>query len=131
MRMDVLYDSEDDGYYTANFTLEDFRIIEAPTAVRMLSLLSLAGLFSLLEGDGTAFTDGSARIRVSPEEQRIDFAKARGDALALEVTGIITRHDNTLDVSGVLFPVYQIVQIIGRVPIVGEIITGINQERRI
>ena len=128
MRMDVLYDSEDDGYYTANFTLEDFRIIEAPTAVRMLSLLSLAGLFSLLEGDGTAFTDGSARIRVSPEEQRIDFAKARGDALALEVTGIIYRHDDTLDVSGVLFPVYQIVQIIGRVPIVGEIITGINQE---
>ena len=128
MTMNVLYDGENDGHYTANFMLQDFRIIEAPTAVRMLSLLSLAGLYSLLEGDGTAFTDGSARIRVTPDEQRIDYAKARGDALALELTGIIQRHDDTLDISGVLFPVYQITQIIGQVPIVGDIITGINQE---
>ena len=128
MTMDVFYDSENDGYYTANFMLKDFRVIEAPTAVRMLSVLSFAGLYSLLQGDGTAFTDGSARIRISPDEQRIDFAKARGDALAVEITGIINRHDDTLDVSGVLFPVYQIVQIIGRVPIIGEILTGINRE---
>ncbi len=128
MTMTVLYAPDDASYYTANFALTDFRVIEAPTAVRMLSVLSLAGLYSLIEGDGTAFTEGQARISVTPDQQRIEYAKARGDALALEVTGLINTNDDTLDVSGALFPVYLITQILGQVPLVGELVTGLNHE---
>ena len=128
MTMSVIYAPDDANHYTANFTLANFRVIEAPTAVRMLSVLSLAGLYSLIEGDGTAFTEGQAKISVTPDEQRIEYAKARGDALAIEVTGLINRNEDTLDVSGALFPVYLITQILGRVPLVGELVTGINHE---
>ena len=128
MTMTVLYAPDDAKYYSANFALTDFRVIEAPTAVRMLSVLSLAGLYSLIEGDGTAFTEGQARISVTPDEQRIEYAKARGDALAIELTGLINRNDDTLDVSGALFPVYLITQLLGHVPLVGELVTGINHE---
>ncbi len=128
MTMSVIYAPDDANHYTANFTLANFRVIEAPTAVRMLSVLSLAGLYSLIEGDGTAFTEGQAKISVTPDEQRIEYAKARGDALAIQITGLINRNEDTLDVSGALFPVYLITQILGRVPLVGELVTGINHE---
>lgn len=128
MTMTVLYAPDDASHYTANFALSDFRVIEAPTAVRMLSVLSLAGLYSLIEGDGTAFTEGQAKINVTPDEQRIEYAKARGDALAIEITGLINTNDDTLDVSGALFPVYLISQLLGHVPLVGELVTGINHE---
>jgi hypothetical protein len=94
----------------------------------MLSVLSLAGLYSLVEGDGTGFTEGQARIIVTPEFQSLDTVKARGDALAIELTGKISRSDESLNISGVIVPVYLVTELLGQVPIVGEIITGINNE---
>ena len=128
MTMNVLYEPDDAEHYVADFVLTDFRVIEAPRAIRMLSVLSLAGLYSLVEGDGTGFTEGQARIIVTPEFQSLDTVKARGDALAIELTGQINRSDESLNISGVIVPVYLVTELLGQVPIVGEIITGINNE---
>ena len=128
MTMDVLYEPDDAEHYVADFALTDFRVIEAPRAIRMLSVLSLAGLYSLVEGDGTAFTEGQARIIVTPDYQKLETIKARGDALAIELTGQINRDDESLNISGVIVPIYLFTELLGQVPLVGEIITGINKE---
>ncbi|MGB1964842.1 MAG: AsmA-like C-terminal domain-containing protein, partial [Candidatus Puniceispirillales bacterium] len=128
MTMDVLYEPDDAEHYVADFALTDFRVIEAPRAIRMLSVLSLAGLYSLVEGDGTAFTEGQARIIVTPDYQKLETVKARGDALAIELTGQINRDDESLNISGVIVPIYLFTELLGQVPLVGEIITGINKE---
>lgn len=128
MTMHVLYQPDDAENYVAEFSLTDFRVIEAPRAIRMLSVLSLAGLYSLVEGDGTAFNEGQARIVVTPGFQNLDTVKARGDALALELTGQINRKDDDLNISGVLVPINLVTDLLGHVPIVGEIVTGLNNE---
>lgn len=128
MTMHVLYQPDDAENYVAEFSLTEFRVIEAPRAIRMLSVLSLAGLYSLVEGDGTAFNEGQARIVVTPDFQNLDTVKARGDALALELTGQINRKDDDLNISGVLVPINLVTELLGHVPIVGEIVTGINNE---
>lgn len=128
MTMNVLYEPDDADHYVANFAVTDFRVIEAPRAIRMLSVLSLAGLYSLVEGDGTAFTEGQATIFVTPDVQKLDMVKARGDALAIELTGQINRKDDSLNISGVIVPIYLITELIGNLPIIGEIITGINND---
>ena len=115
---------DEDGHTTVNFELEDFRVIEAPTAVRMMSVLSLAGLYSLIEGDGTQFNLGYAHIETFKDRQIIHQARATGDALALDFVGVINPITRELEVSGALLPIYGITKLIGKVPILSEILTG-------
>ncbi len=117
---------DEEGHATVNFELEDFRVIEAPTAVRMMSVLSLSGLYSLVEGDGTLFNLGHAKVEVYKDRQVIHQARATGDALAVDLVGIINTDNKTLEVSGALLPIYGITKLIGKVPILSEILTGVD-----
>lgn len=114
------------GHYMVDIELEDFNVIEAPKAVRVMSVLSLAGLYSLLEGDGTNFALGSARLEVSPEKQFIHHARATGSAMAVDLVGVVDPVRRELEVSGTLLPLYGFTKFIGAVPILGEILTGVD-----
>jgi hypothetical protein len=117
-----------EDHATIDFELEDFRIIEAPTTVRMLSVLSLAGLYSLVEGDGTEFSLGYARVETKEDLQIIHQARASGAALAIDLVGVIMPKTRELEVSGALLPIYGITTLIGNLPILGQILTGVNKE---
>ena len=117
---------DEEGHSTVNFELEDFKVIEAPTAVRMMSVLSLAGLYSLIEGDGTHFNFGRAHIETFVDRQIIHQARATGDALALDLVGVIRPETRELEVSGALLPIYGITKLIGKVPVLSEILTGVD-----
>ena len=118
----------DNGGFETNFELEDFRIIEAPTAVRMMSVLSLAGMYSLVEGDGTHFNLGHARVEGRDGRVIIHQARASGDALAVDLVGYLDPETKTLEVSGMLLPLYGITRLIGKVPLVGQILTGVDND---
>lgn len=120
------FHDEDTPRSTVNFELEDFRIIEAPTAVRMMSVLSLSGLYSLIEGDGTQFNLGHAKVEILGGKQIIHHARATGDALAVDLVGMVDKDKGELEVSGALLPIYGITKLIGRVPLISEILTGID-----
>ena len=115
--------------FETNFELEDFRVIEAPTAVRMMSVLSLAGLYSLVEGDGTQFNLGHARVE-SREDGRVIIhqARASGDALAVDLVGYLEKESKKIEVSGTLLPLYGITKLIGKVPLISQILTGVDNE---
>lgn len=117
---------EEDDRSMVNFELEDFRVIEAPTAIRMMSVLSLAGMYSLIEGDGTHFNLGHARVETRGSKQIIHSARSTGDALAVDLVGVIDTEAKELEVSGALLPIYGITKLLGNVPLVSEILTGID-----
>ena len=120
------FDKDDSSLFETNFELEDFRIIEAPTAVRMMSVLSLAGMYSLVEGDGTHFNLGHARVEGRGDRVIIHQARASGDALAVDLLGYIEPETKKIEISGMLLPLYGITKLIGKVPLVGQILTGID-----
>ena len=120
------FDQDDASIFETNFELEDFRIIEAPTAVRMMSVLSLAGMYSLVEGDGTHFNLGHARVAGKDGRVVIHQARASGDALAVDLVGYLEPETRNIEVSGLLLPLYGITKLIGKVPLVGQILTGID-----
>ena len=128
LEMRVMFKPDQDGHYDVDIDLEDFNVIEAPRAVRMLSVLSLAGLYSLLEGDGTNFREGSARIEVAPGVQKIQQARGSGEALAVNFVGVVDTEKREVEVSGSLLPVYGITKLIGKVPLLREILTGVDNE---
>ncbi|MCE2517782.1 MAG: AsmA-like C-terminal domain-containing protein, partial [Alphaproteobacteria bacterium] len=117
---------DDETRSVINFELEDFRVIEAPTAVRMMSVLSLAGMYSLIEGDGTHFNLGHAKVETLGNKQIIHSARSTGDALAVDLVGVIDTETKELEVSGALLPIYGITKLLGKVPLVSEILTGVD-----
>ena len=115
------------GDYNTTINLEEFNVIEAPAAVRAFSVLGLAGLYSLVEGDGTRFTRGEAYIETRGKSHNIKTMKASGGAVGLTMLGSYNSETKQVDVSGNLVPVNQFSKIIGAVPVLGELLSGVDK----
>jgi hypothetical protein len=113
--------------YDTTIELANFRVVEAPRALRAFSVLSLAGLYSLVEGDGTAFRRGNAVLETRGPIVKISSIKAGGEAVGVTMLGVFDRTTKKIDVSGNLVPVNQISKIIGGLPLLGDLITGIDK----
>ena len=112
--------------YDTTINLEEFNVIEAPTAVRAFSVLGLAGLYSLVEGDGTRFTTGEAQIQTRGTRHKITKMVASGGAVGLSMVGDYNSETRQVDMSGNLVPVNQFSKIIGSVPLLGELLSGVD-----
>ena len=128
MTLDVHYPGDSTDHFTADVGLSNFRVIEAPTAVQALSVFSLTGLYSWLGGNGTYFSTGEAKIEVTPTQQKIYFARASSNALAIEITGLINPTTGEVNISGILLPVYGLTYLLGYVPLIGQLLTGLDNE---
>ena len=69
--------------YDTTIELAKFRVVEAPRALRAFSVLSLAGLYSLVEGDGTAFQRGHAVLETRGPIVKISSMRASGEAVGV------------------------------------------------
>ena len=128
-RMVLVNEFINDGFsdYNTTINLEEFNVIEAPAAVRAFSVLGLAGLYSLVEGDGTRFTRGEALIETNGKDHNIKSIKASGGAVGITMLGHYNSETKQVDVSGNLVPVNQFSKIIGAVPVLGELLSGIDK----
>jgi hypothetical protein len=113
--------------FDTKIELAKFRIVEAPKALRAFSVLSLAGLYSLVEGDGTAFRRGEAVLETRGSTVKIVSMKASGKAVGVTMLGVYDRATKKVDVSGNLVPVNQISKLIGKVPLLGDLIAGMDK----
>ena len=113
--------------FDTRIELAKFRIVEAPRALRAFSVLSLAGLYSLVEGDGTAFQRGEAVLETRGPMVKIVSMKASGEAVGVTMLGVYDRATKKVDVSGNLVPVHKISELLGKVPLLGDLIAGIDK----
>jgi len=127
VRLETIFDSADFKHYDTLIEIEDFAVVEAPRAVKALSVLSLAGLYALVEGDGTAFTQGHAELETRGSVVNIKALKASGNAVAVSMVGVYDLTSKQVDVSGNLVPVSQISHIVGKLPLLGNVLTGLDK----
>ena len=127
VRLETIFESEDYKSYNTRIDIENFAVIEAPRAVRAFSVLSLAGLYALVEGDGTGFKVGLAELETRGALVKIKALKASGDAVAVNMLGVYDRATKQVDVSGNLVPASQISRFVGEVPLIGNVLTGIDK----
>ena len=125
--MRITFDENQPGHSNIKFDLANFNVIDAPQVVRWMSVLSLPGLFSLLDGDGTNFREGYAHIEVFPDKQIIHQARAAGAAVGVDLVGLIHPREKRMEVSGTLVPLNLLTEILGKVPLVGELLTGLDK----
>lgn len=112
-----------------NFTLKD-----APVIARLLNAMSLPGILSLLSGEGISFkkarVDYTWTDRGQPQQAqnvrmiRLKDGKTSGASLGLMFEGSIDNWKNTYDLNGTIVPVSEVTNVIGVIPIIGDILTA-------
>ncbi|MEM7045606.1 MAG: AsmA-like C-terminal domain-containing protein, partial [Pseudomonadota bacterium] len=113
---------------TANgrFEITEFVLQDAPVLARMLTLASLTGIGNLLEGDGIQVDHLILPFALA--DRKLSFADGlmRGSQLGLTVKGDVDLDKKALDLAGTIIPVYGLNRLIGQVPIIGRILTGVD-----
>ena len=127
LRLTNIFKDNEFKSFDTKIELTKFRIVEAPRALRAFSVLSLAGLYSLVEGDGTAFQRGEAVLETRGPMVKIVSMKASGEAVGVTMLGVYDRATKKVDVSGNLVPMNQISKLLGKVPVLGDLFAGVDK----
>ena len=127
LRMATTFSVDDFSEYRTEIELTDFHVVDAPRAVRAFSVLSVAGLSSLVEGEGTHFSKGQAIIVANGSLFRLEKVRAVGEAVGVHFLGSYDKRNREVDISGDLVPLKQLSKLIGYVPFVGELLTGLDK----
>lgn len=117
-----------DRNFKGTAEIRDFVVDKAPAMTKLLSILSLPGLMEVLKDDGLAFTRLETEFnwyyRNKGSLLELREGRTSGNTLGLTFDGKFDNAELTVDVSGTLIPLSGINEIIGKIPLVGDIITG-------
>lgn len=108
--------------------LLDFKVVNAPVLARLVNALSLPGIMELLGSDGISFSRLEAdftwaRVRGG---DMITFRDGRtsGSSMGLTFEGSVDRVQQTINITGSVVPVSLVNDILGSIPILGDILSG-------
>lgn len=107
--------------------ITDYRIIKAPTLVKLLSVLALTGILESLQNEGLHFATLEAPFTLGNGVLDITDAKATGITLGYTASGRIYTQSESVDLKGTVVPAYAINSFMGvldKIPVLGKIFTG-------
>jgi hypothetical protein len=114
--------------FDSEMRLSNFNVVEAPRAVRAFSVLGPIGLLQLVKGDGTRFDWGEAAFHKRGSSVSIKTMRGGGSDIAVSMVGRYDKNTREVDISGNLVPASLINTVIGAIPILGNLLTGIDKD---
>ena len=102
----------------------NYRLVEAPALARLLSLASLSGIGALLSGEGIPFTRLEAGVILGTDSMAVNDLRAYGGAIGINLSGTVDRVAGQMDVSGTLVPAYTLNNVLGNIPVLGNLLLG-------
>jgi hypothetical protein len=94
------------GAFDGELTIRNTRVKNAPAIADLLAAISIVGLLEQLSGDGIVFGNVEGSFRLTPNRMTLTKASATGPSLGISMDGIYNLNDSTLDMQGVVSPVY-------------------------
>ena len=117
----------EDGSYALDATVGPFGLDRA--TVETLAGEGGAGIVTLFGGKkAIAFDRLEAAGAYANGRIRIERGVAQGGALGISARGDIDLRNDQLDIKGAIAPAYLITQVIGGIPLIGDILTGSRRE---
>ena len=104
--------------------MTEFSISKAPILARLLSVASLTGIADLALGKGLGFNRLDLPFELRGERLTITKARAVGSQIGITADGEIELEKAQARLEGVVVPAYTLNTLVGRIPILGDIITG-------
>lgn len=110
--------------FVGQLDLTDFRLTEASSVSRALTLASFSGISDAIAGRGIALRRAEVPVRLTRDEIVITDAKLRGADIGVLTTGRIDRRTDTVDLAGEVAPAYTLNSLLGNIPLIGTLLTG-------
>ncbi len=113
---------------TGKFSLQEFKVSDAPALARILQVLSLTGIFSALNQSGLDFVRLDGEFQYYGGVVNVKNTRAFGSSIGITTEGVIVTDGNMIKLNGTVVPAYTINQVLGKIPILGQILTGGKNE---
>ena len=95
-----------EGQYDGRLSGEKIRIKGAPAMADLLGAISGVGLLEQLNGKGIVFSNYQMRFRLTPRQVIITSSSAVGASVGVSMDGVYNLDTSTLNMQGVLSPIY-------------------------
>ena len=113
-----------DKVFVGHAKIRNFNIHNTPLVAKFLSVASFKGMLDLLTGEGIAFSHLDAPFEYRHKQLRLKKARAFGDVMGITANGTYNRQFEELDIRGQVAPAYSLNMILGRIPLVGNLLAG-------
>ena len=104
----------------SNLKIENFKVINAPGMVKLLTLADLGGLADLAEGDGISFEVLEINMEKNKDILKLNEILALGPSISVLMEGY---QDQALtSLRGTLVPAKNLNRLISKIPVLGDIV---------
>lgn len=104
--------------------IEQLKVLNAPVFTKLLSLISIEGLVRTLNGTGLVFDDNYAKFEYKDQQIALRRARMMNSSIGITAKGYLDLKGKTLDLEGVLVPANFLNQLLGKIPLIGTLLTG-------
>ena len=111
----------DEDNSTSKLVINDFKVINAPGVVKLLSLADFGGLADLAEGDGLSFEKMEINMNVNKGFLRLEELYAVGPSISVLMEGYKETSGLT-SLRGTLVPAKNLNKLLSKIPVIGNII---------
>ena len=111
----------DNSKYNSKLKIENFKVVNAPGLVKLLSLADLSGLADLAKGDGLTFDLLEIEMEESENYLELKEILALGPSMSVIMEGYQDKNGLT-SLRGTLVPAKTLNKIISKIPIIGNIV---------
>ncbi len=117
----LLYSSIiDENLSSSKLIIEDFKVINAPGMIKLLSLADLQGLADLAEGQGLSFDILEIKMEKNKNVLKLNEILALGPSLSVLMEGY--QDTKVTSIRGTLVPAKTLNKLISKIPILGDIV---------
>lgn len=117
-----------DAPLEGDFFASRFTLSKAPLLARVLQVASLTGIGDALSRKGLAFDAFEGQYAYSNGQVTFTKASAYGSSIGASGNGVVDLGRDTVALSGTLVPAYALNQALGKIPVIGSLLTGGENE---
>ena len=104
----------------SNLKIENFKVINAPGLIKLLSLTDLSGLEDLAKGDGLSFDLLEINMEKNKDFLKLNEILALGPSMSVLMEGY--QNKDLTSLRGTLVPAKTLNTIISKIPVIGKIV---------
>jgi hypothetical protein len=110
--------------FVGNVRMRNYKVVNAPVLARVLGVALLTGIGDALRGDGISFSTLEGDFLFAEPKFVVKDMRASGSSLGITANGVVDIEAETVDLNGTLVPAYAVNSLLGRIPVIGDILVG-------
>ena len=108
--------------------MRDLKITKAPRFAQLLRAASMEGLLSTFTSKGLTINRLRSELVFADRRLKVSNLTIHADGVGITADGVIDVGERTVDFEGSLAPAATLQRAIGKIPLLGQVLTGVNRE---